>query len=386
MRDGGTGNARRARRAALVMLALGLAWQVAVPGFAAAQQDAPPLQAAGLLRAGLRIQPEATGRSDGFELFDARAGLRGQVGIVFEYLVQGEFGVGDDLRPALGTPEEDEVFRLLDARLTAAFLPEAVLSFGQFKAPFGREATLEKGGITFLERSLASRAIAPMRNVGVQLSGETLDQRLTYAGGIFNGNGRRLENDGDAFLWVGRAQYNSVGPIEFYDDLVVQVGASLAFSRDSAAPLGPDLDGSAPGDPPVPGLPDLRSFHGNRFLVGADLHGSYRGFSMAAEYLRADLEALVPPGQPGAPERDLLAEGWYLQAGYTAWGAIESVVRWDAFQPVQGPDRDFLLFGFHLTPGFYSKLGLQYAVALDGSPATRSVAGSQFIVYTQLSF
>lgn len=360
----------RGRRAGPLAAALLLALPAAgtVPLVGQAGPDGPPLDIRGLLRTGLRFEPGSSARNDGFEVFDARLGLEGEIGIVFDYDLEAEF---DD--------RTDE-FRLLDARLTVPFSPEANLSVGQFKAPFGRELLLPKGDIRFLERAQASRAIAPGRQVGVALHGSALESRLTYSGGVFNGNGRNLENDDDDFLFAARAQYNNVGPIEFYEDLVVQIGAGLAYSDDRRAGLDPALDGRVPTDPSSP--VDFAAFHGERFLWGVDLHTSYRGMGLDAEYLRGSYDAEVLG--PGADA--LVAEGGYVEAYWAAWGAIEPVVRYDGFDPALGGYRDFLILGVNVYPGFNASFGIQYALALGDELPDRELADGQFILLTEVDF
>ncbi|MFQ5689110.1 MAG: porin [Gemmatimonadota bacterium] len=346
----------------------GLSWAVG-PVRLAAQSESNPVRIGGLLRTGFRAEPGDSERNDGFDLFDTRFNLTGKVGIVFDYFVEGEY------------EDDSEEFRLLDARLTLPIFPEANISFGQFKTPFGREELQYKGDITFLERSLATRAIAPARQVGVELFGEALESRLSYRGGVFNGNGRTLDNDNDSFLYAGHVQYNTVGPIEFYDDLVVEVGASAAFSTDSSVVLGAGLDGRLPGAPPLMGI-DFNDFRGDRFMLGFNARVSYRGFAVDGEYLRGryDLNESV------AGRDNLVAEGGYLQGSYSLFGAIENVVRWDTFSPAVGPNRNFLLIGFNVYPGFHAKLGLQYAIGLNDSPPGQDLVDDQFALVTQLSF
>lgn len=348
------------------------------PGWLAAQESGSPVTLGGLLRTGARLEPGDALRRDGFEVFDARLSLEGKIGIAFEYFLQGAFEAPDD-----GSAEGDGSgleFALLDARLTLPFRPELRLSLGQFKAPLGGERLLSKGEIRFLQRSLADRAIAPGRQVGVALGGETMEGRLTYEAGAFNGNGRGLGNDDESFLYAARVQYNTVGPIEFYEDVVLQVGLNLGFSRDSAAPLGPGLDGSLPGDPGLPPGVDLASWRGDRFLFGFDLHTSYRGWQLNGEYLRIDLDPAVPEAD------DLAAWGGYVEGVYGLHGVAEVALRYDHLDPVAGPDRRFLIGGLHVFPGFHAKLGLQYAVAVGGSADAPGIAGGQFILLTQASF
>lgn len=339
-----------------------------------AGQEGPALEVRGLLRTGLRVEPDASDRESGFEVFDARLGAEGRVGVLFDYRVLGAWE---------GTERR---FELLDAEVGLPLAPEARLAIGQFKAPFGQEFLRRKGDIAFVDRSQASDALVPGRQVGARLDGEGLEGRLTWAAGLFNGNGRRLENDDGRFLYAARAQFNSVGPIEFYRELVVQVGANLAFSRDSAAPLGPGV-AEPPPPSPVDGFPppveiDAEAFRGERLLWGVDARASWRGFSAEGEYLRGEFEPAEAPGER------LTAEGGYLQGSYGAMGGLlEGVARWDAFRPAAGARRDFLLLGLNLYPGFYAKVGLQYAVSLrSGQPPGARIAGGQFAFLTQVSF
>ena len=331
-------------------------------------QEGPPVEVGGLLRVGARAEPESTGSSDGFEVFDARLKVRGMIGIVFEYYLETHYDGVDD------------AFELFDARLTLPLIPEFEVTLGMFRAPFGYEALLDPGELTYLERSQASTAIAPGRQIGMQAGGEAMDGRLTYAGGMFNGNGRTLENDGDDYMFTGRVQFNSIGTIAFYDDLVVQVGASLGYSSDTSVELGP---GIVTGDPAA--VPKLTTaFAGDRLLWGADLRATYRDLALTAEYLRAnyDLDSSIGGGEP----TETTAFGGYVELGYRAYGLLEGVVRYDGFSPALGDNRDFMVFGVNVYPGYYAKFGLQYAVGINDSPDSATLADGQFLFVAQVDF
>lgn len=335
---------------------------------AAAQQVGLPLELGGLLRTGLRIEPESSGEADGFDIFDARASVSGEVGIVFDYFFQTELDT------------DDEVFRLLDAKATLPIRPEFEVSLGLFKAPFGLEALQSKGDLTFLERAQASEAIAPGRQVGVSVDGSTFDGRLTWGAGLFNGNGRTLRNDGNDFMVSGRVEYNSIGTIAFYEDFVIQVGASIAYSKDTSVSLD---EGLVTGDPAS--APELTAgFMGERFLLGGDVKATYREWSLTAELLRADFE--IDPDELGGVPVEQDAWGGYVELGYRAYGAIEGVLRFDGLDPVIGENRDFLVTGINVYPGHYAKFGAQYAFALHDSADAPTLAGGQFILLAQLDF
>lgn len=375
--------AARAPLAALLALGAMLLAPPAVHGQAGGG-DGPDITIGGLLRTGLLTQPGSLDRTDGFRIHDARLRASGEIGIVFDYRVQAEWDTGADR------------FRLLDAELSLPITSELALELGQLKAPFGREMLQGKGEITFVERAQAVHLLAPGRQVGVRLSGRALDDRLSYSGGLFNGNGRRLENDNDVFLWAARASYNTVGAAEFYDELVVEVGADVGYSRDDGVDLATRLD-----RPVTAGVVDLSDFSGDRLLLGADARAGWRGFFLRGEYLRAELELDGPVlvGDILLEDVERVLEGGYLEGGYSFLGAIEGTVRWDRLDAgllsVDGflTDRsdpfaasDFLVVGINLFPGYHTRIGLQYAAGLGGTEVGAGLADGQFGVTAQVDF
>lgn len=368
--------------------ALAAAACLCLAGPAAAQDggtDQVSVDLGGLLRTGFTAGPGDLGARDGFEIWDARLGVSGEVGIVFDYFVQAEW---DDAR---------EEFRLLDARLTFPIVSQLSLDLGQFKTPLGKEALMPKGDITFVERAQINRLVPPGRQVGARLSGEAMEGKLGYRAGVFNGNGRTFTNDNDALLWAGRVQFNSVGASEFYDELVVEVGANAAFSEDSAVNLVAGLE-----DPVgLAGGVDPTSFSGDRVLYGGDLRLGWKGIFLRGEYLRGELEP--DDGLRFGDvvlDDELVVEGGYLEGGYSYLGAIEAVVRYDVVNDAlvtvngrrttgpSGPpsSAEFLVFGLNLFPGYHAKVGLQYAVGLDGTRVGPGLADGEFSLMAQVGF
>lgn len=378
---------RWARRTALLAALVGLLVGPDAIRAQGAPGEGPEITIGGLLRTGLLTEPASVDRTDGFRVHDARLRASGKIGIVFDYRVQAEWDTGADR------------FRLLDASLSLPVVPQLALELGQFKAPFGREVLEGKGEIVFLERAQASRLVAPGRQVGVQLSGRALEDRLSYRGGLFNGNGRRLENDNDSFLWAARVEYNTVGAAEFYDELVVEVGGDVAYSSDDGVDLTARLD-----RPVTATVVDLADFTGDRLLLGVDGRAGWRGFFVRGEYLRAELEldGPVSVGDVLLDDVDRVLEGGYLEAGYSFLGAIEGTLRWDRLDAglleVDGfptdpsepsdaaPATDFLLVGLNLFPGYHTKIGLQYVAGLGGTEVGPGLADGQFGVTAQVDF
>jgi hypothetical protein len=319
------------------------------------QEDAgtrePPklrIEPIGLVRAGLRVEPEDSPRNTGFDLFDARLGVMGGFGSILEYIVHA----------GLEPRAIDKEIEFLDVALAVTFMPELHFDVGLYKAPFSLEELIWRPDIKFESRAQAVTAIAPGRQVGAGLSGTFLEERLEYGVGLFNGNGKSLENDNNSFLYSGRLQFNNVGPVEFRDEFVIQVGGNAAFSRDSAADL------SRLGGSPA-AAEELSEFRGDRFLWGLDLSSSYRGFFVDAE--------------------KLVAQGGYVQGGYRFLsGFLEGLVRYDTFDPIEGEDRDYLLIGANLYYLYHFRFEMQYAIGLHDSPPTPEVSDGQFIFFVQL--
>jgi len=346
-------------------------------------QEVPDLKVDGLLRAGLRLESARYDGVSGFEIFDARLGLSGKVGIVFDYALRAEYQF------------EADALRLLDVQLSVPLRDEALrFDLGLLRSGFGREALKPKGDLPFVERSQGSLALAPGRQVGAALRGVALEERLKYWAGLYNGEGVTFGNDDRRFLFAGRVEYNSVGAVEFFEDFVYEFGADLALASDSANPVLPVSRPAGDAEGGV-GIPGYTEFTGNRFAWSVDAGLRYRVWSLAAEYARAEFD-------PRGGGDEVSSEAWYGQLGYSLWGAFDLLARYDSFMAAAGlgtePGRtQFLVFGLGVNPGFNARIGLQYALGLDGSVLGVSeavdrtntgpaLADNQFLLNLQLSF
>lgn len=352
-----------ARWCAGTVAALACTLPMAVEG-----QEGHPVDIGGLLRAGVLTHRDSTAGPDGFRLFETRLRVSGKIGLIFDYDFQTRYD------------PEDDAFQIHDAIATIPMIPEMELSLGLMRPSFGLEANEQRGELTFLERSQASTAVAPGRQVGLQGYGSAFDGRLTYGAGVFNGNGRTVENDGDDYMFTGHVRLNSIGTISYWDDLVIQAGASLGYSSDTSAPLGEGIVTGDPADAPR----ITTDFAGERRFWGADLQVTYRGWALTGEYLRADYE--LAPSLRGGDVSETEADGGYLEFGYRAWGFLEGVVRYDGFRPALGADREFMVFGMNVYPEYSAKFGLQYATALRDSPNAATLADGQFSFLAQVDF
>ena len=360
---------------------------LAMPALASAQQATGPnvLRPSGMLRTGFELEPADADRADGFIVYDARLALTGVVGHVFDFTLGVEYD------------RDDAGIDLLDAIITFPLSGDAVRAdLGGFRSPLSREATADKATLPLVERSQSALALAPGRQLGLQVRGEALEERLRVAGGLFNGNGLRLENDDKAFLVAGRASYNSVGPLEFPEDLVIEAGLSAAWSTDSALFVLP-VEGRTSPEPDARRLVSLEEFEGDRIIWGADARLAHEGWTLAVEYLRTDYDPEVSEAE------DLHAHGVTVDLRHMLWGLFDVGGRYDAFTPAVGfagetPQASrFFVLGIGVAPGLFARAGLQYAIgidrttrgvgsALDGTNTAPPLTDDQFLLYLQLAF
>ena len=95
-----------------------------------------------------------------------------------------------------------------------------LLKAGQFKAPFGRQELTSSGNQQFVDRSIASVLFAPARQIGLQIHGQLgnaqVPDMITWAGGIFNGNGiNRSLGENDKYEYTGRVMFSPFGNVGY---------------------------------------------------------------------------------------------------------------------------------------------------------------------------
>jgi phosphate-selective porin OprO/OprP len=110
--------------------------------------------------------------SNTFVLRKARVVFGGRITRYFEFKLMPEFAGSTTI---------------LDASFDIRFTPQFRLRSGKDKTPIGYELLISDGSLIFPERSVAS-LLVPNRDVGFQALGELAGGRLTYQGGVFNGN------------------------------------------------------------------------------------------------------------------------------------------------------------------------------------------------------
>lgn len=284
---------RRFACAAVVCLCAPALLQAQPPGTAKPAEKNPTLTIGGLLQVQAEFGDRGDARfgtdNDRFYLRRARLNATGKFLEEFDFRLEGEFA---------GTLANTSGLRaqLTDAYITWNRHPEANIRVGQFKTPFGYEQLFSDPRLITIERSLVNDRLTQSRQLGAQVGGDFFEKRLTYAAGVFNGNGANNNfNDDDSFLSAAR-----LAGVPWKGKLGGQASTwSLGgnvFSSEDTSVSSPDF-----------GFPN-NTFAGERMGTGFDTQLTAGGFELWAEYLAVDWEPTVG--------RDIESDGWYVQGSY----------------------------------------------------------------------
>ncbi len=270
-------------------------------------------------------------------------------GTVFRYVdffIRPDFGQGSTI--------------LYDVYAQLNYFSRANLRVGKFKPPVGLERLQSDDDTNFIERGLPT-LLAPSRDIGYQLSGDVVKNRVTYYVGVFNGvadNGLSDASVSDHRDYAARLFLTPFLPDASNALSGLGVGMGSSFGND---------DGIA--------LPSYKTFGQNTFFtfasgVAAAGHRTrlapqayyYLGpFGLLAEYTVAE-EGF----RKGIVRRDISFRAWQAQASYLltgekkgfgtltprrpfdprngGWGALELAARTGAFSA----DRTIYTYGFAL--------------------------------------
>ena len=257
------------------------------------------------------------GAGDRIYLRRARLNAQGRFLEDFDYRV--EF----DLAGSLSSTSSLRA-QLTDGFVTWTRYPAAMIRFGQFKTPFGFEQLIPDPRLLFVERSLVNDRLTVGRQLGVQVGGAVINQRVSYSLGAFNGNGANNNfNDNDKFLVAGRLTGLLFRRGSDESESFWSVAAN-AYSSDDADSVQPPEFGfdSTPATVEADNL-----FVGRRTALGVDSQFRAGAFDLMAEYLRVEWS-------PEAIGADIESDGFYLQ-GLWSFGArrFQVMAKYDEFDP-----------------------------------------------------
>jgi phosphate-selective porin OprO/OprP len=286
------------------------------------------------------IASEATGPANTvFLLRRVRPILEGRLFERFELRLMPDFGEGRTT--------------LQDAFLDTRFNGLARLRAGKFKSPFGLERLISATNLLFGERA-APTSLAPNRDVGLMLHGESGRASLSYSIALVNGvpDGASADTDeGDGKDAVGRLALRPFSGSA--NPSLRPLMLAVAFSA-----------GQEAGRPTAPALPQFRSA-GQQVIFRFRNDGSLGGTAVAnGERIRSSVQGQWHVGRVGIlgewtssrqdvvmgdAEGEFSASGWMLTGAFSVYGrrggAPGAVVPEEAFDPETGGRGAFEITG-----------------------------------------
>lgn len=268
--------------------------------------------------------------TDRIYLRRARLGVKGTFAENVEFTLQSEFG-NNSIGGVSGYRAQ-----ITDCLLSLNRYPAAVVAIGQFKTPYGYEQLVADTKSLFVERSLPNDRLTLSRQIGAMVSGFVMTPRVTYAAGLFNGNGvNNGANDNDQFLYVGRL----TGTVVQTSKGRVGVGVNGFSTRDTG------------------------TFTGHRTGLGFDLQASFGPAEIQTEYLQTRSNPEV-----GA---DSKADGWSVLGSYMIVPKkLQGLLRYEVYDPstrVAADQSSLWTVGFnYFLKGDDLKVSLNYLI---GDPA-----------------
>ena len=228
-------------------------------------------------------------------------------GTVFKYIdffIRPDFGQGSVV--------------IYDVYAQLNYIPWARLRVGKFKPPVGLERLQSDDDTSFVERGLPT-LLVPSRDIGYQVSGDIVKNRVNYSVGVFNG-----------------VPDNSLSDASVSDHRDYAARLFLTpFQPDAGNPLrglGVGIGSSFGNDDNVP-LPSYKTFGQNTFFsfasgVTAAGHRTrlapqmyyYLGpFGLLAEYTLSE-EGFQKGSGASTVRRDIAFRAWQVQASYLLTG------------------------------------------------------------------
>lgn len=242
--------------------------------------------------------------NDRFRLRRVRLNVSGRFLEEFDFKVEGEY-VGASTT-------------LTDGYINWNHFDWANINAGQFKSPYGYEFLVTDPKLYTVERTLGTDRLTLNRQVGVQVGGDFFEKRLSYATGIFNGNGlNTTTNDNGKYLYIGRLSGVPWQGKLLWQSAKWSVGTDGFISKDTTITMPSDFGFTG------------NAFTGQRIGTGVDSQFNLGGFDLWAEYLRVTFKPTDLK-----PAHDFYSDAWYVQATYFVFPkTVQAALKYDIFDP-----------------------------------------------------
>lgn len=276
----------------------------------------------------------------------------------------------------------DDSFSFFDVRLDIPVLPKANVSIGKQKEPISMERLMTLVNLPMQERSTVSDALLPSRNVGIVVSSNFFDDRVSVAASAFNNwldKDQPSSRSDNATQFIGRTTWAAI--VTDQQSNILHLGLGLRHSNGKegyATSVSPEFN-NAPNFIRTE-LIDTDD------IVSYQMEASFRSgpYWLHSEYIRTDVDNKGQQNDPSYAGYHITAS-WILtgemrpynfRAGIfgrvpvsrsvqqNGWGAIELSTRYSALDfsddALTGGDMDIWSAGANwlLTP--YTTVGLNY--------------------------
>ncbi len=323
---------------------------------------------------------------EGGEIRALRFGVVGTLNYFKRPWVYSIFGATHAFDKGFESQDFDD-FTWFDYRVDMPVSDNMTLSVGKQREPMSMERTMSMVQLPMQERSTVSDAFMPSRNLGIVLSGRALDERVTWAGGLFNNfidSGESISDTATAF--VGRTTWLPF--VSDDDSNLVHLGFGMRHSNGkqgvryfstpefNKAPIFVDTGRSV-----VSGVIDADS------IDTYNLEASWRKgpFWLATELVSVDVDSpsfgdldfsgyhITGSWIVSGEMRDYNRKSGILgpipvakDVNQGGWGALELSTRWSSIdlkdRSIDGGRLDILSFGVNwwLTPVFNVNLNYRF--------------------------
>jgi len=245
----------------------------------------------------------------------ARLIFEGKFDKIYEYQLVPEFG---------GT-SGNGTLTILDANINVALDPQFQIRAGRFKEPVGLELLQSDSWAFFAERSVVS-SLVPNRDTGVQVWGDVLDKKLTYAVALFDGvadnassaNNSDTNNDKDVVARVFATPFKD--PKSPLYGLGFGVGASYGRQNSTNGATGQLTSGyKTDGQQTWFSYRSTDVAQGKTWRVSPQANYYHGPLGLEAEYVVSSVEAVN-----GANKRQLDNRAWQISGGWVLTGENSS--------------------------------------------------------------
>ncbi len=224
-----------------------------------------------------------------------------------------------DLQPSRDVDDSSSAAsaRVIDWRIDIAKWDWGGIRLGQWKVDLNRERVDSSGRQQFVERSIVNRVFTIDRQVGVQVKGHIFKETpadMRFWAGVFNGEGRGVNNTDNNMMYMGRLQWNFLGrdlswrqtDVEYTDRPTGSFAIAGATTTGSCTRWSSSGCGNLDGfERPADAAPDQYDIE----QYVQELAFKYRGFSAQQEYHRKVIE-------DSSDGNEYELTGGYVQAGY----------------------------------------------------------------------